>query len=149
MPNTADHHGIAGNSIADDVGTDAGQFAHIRAAHWTATMREIDEAVSGCKQRLGHMRRRLGIKVKNIIMSAPDPPQGGSSPDNAHRLGFGRRNSFAPAQFRQPFADALMRHDPPSRFIGFGFRIKASLGSRIGWQIKDRLGIRVSHAHLS
>lgn len=148
MTNAQDHHLVAPDAVADDVGISCHQLAHVSAADRAATVREIHQAVACVAQAFGYVHSRARIEIIDVVIGTKDRGKRRFGPDDAHNSGGRRRDSLAFSQFRKPLDYFVVRHDLPSLVRGLGFRIEASFQSFVRFDIEDRFCSRFSHRHL-
>ena len=108
-----DHHVIADDAIADDVGIIRDQFPHVGSGHRPPPVRKTRQTVPGATQILRDVRRRARVELLDI---GPDMAQTGKrrlGPDDytQRAFGSGHGNWFGVPHELQPLRHLGMRHD--------------------------------------
>src|SRR5665213_3664146 len=109
---------------------------------------EVCKTVAGLDQTLGQLLGSPWIEVHKVVGGTRDFAQRRRRPDDAHASGFGRRNSLAFSQPRQPFAYTLVRHALARVNLRVGSSVGRCFRGFVEREIEDRPGFGFRHKHL-
>lgn len=145
LSDAQDYDGIAVDGVTDDVGLRSYQLAHVGSRNRAAPVRKVQQAITLIAQGFRNLHGSTRVELEEIIVGALNPPRCGPSPNDAHGSDFGRRNSLALRQLREPFAHALVRNHAASLVIRPCLDIETRFQSIVRRDVEDRRRFSFGH----